>query len=524
MMTLSTSAVPRARRLRADWRALLLPVPVAGLVVLAWSHQAGRYPMPSWPVLLLAVLFPLAVAAALLFPAAAAKAAPFAWFGYGCLGFAVAYSLLRWHTVGFFYGGERVTWTGYSLDYVLLLTFLVMTVSVALLVLAGAPGSAAVRRAAHQVLGTGGQPRTVPALLLLPVIGLWEESCASRLWFGPASGQLAAVLIVASGVALVAWRPQLAGTLAVLGLIGLGLVLNFALAGWDQAIAFWSLHGGPAWYPRPAFPASGAFSGLNGLVVLDSPRAVLLTRVEGWGLVAAGCALAPRVLARPADLQLARRAAALTQRVDRLARTRRDATDTATAELRRIERDLHDGAQARLVAVGMSLRAAEQMMPSSPEAALALVAEARQTSTRALEDLRSLVRAIYPPVLADRGLGDAVRSLALDAPQHVETGIALPAEPPVPVAAAVYFGVAEALTNAVRHADAGTVRIEIGYAGGLLRATVTDDGAGGADPARGTGLAGVERRLAAFDGVLAVASPVGGPTIVVIEVPCALAG
>jgi len=283
-------------------------------------------------------------------------------------------------------------------------------------------------------------------------------------------------------------------------------------------------HGGPAWYPQPMFLPSGVFSGLNGLVVLDSERAILLTRVEGWVLVAAGCALAPRLVARRADAQLARRAAALTQRVDRLARTRRDATDTAMAELRRIERDLHDGAQARLVAVGMSLRAAEQLMPSSPEAALALVAEARQTSTRALDDLRSLVRAIYPPVLADRGLGDAVRALALDAPQQVETDITLPGEPPMPVAAAVYFGIAEALTNAVRHADADTVQIGIGYARGLLRATVTDDGAGGADPSRGTGLAGVELRLATFDGVLAVTSPVGGPTIVVLEVPCALAG
>jgi signal transduction histidine kinase len=94
----------------------------------------------------------------------------------------------------------------------------------------------------------------------------------------------------------------------------------------------------------------------------------------------------------------------------------------------------------------------------------------------------------------------------------------------MPVAAAVYFGIAEVLTNAVRHSGADTVQIGIGYAGGLLRATVTDDGAGGADVSRGTGLAGVERRLATFDGVLAVNSPPGGPTIVVLEVPCALAG
>ena len=163
-------------------------------------------------------------------------------------------------------------------------------------------------------------------------------------------------------------------------------------------------------------------------------------------------------------------------------------------------------------------------MRSNPEAARALVAEARETSSRALDDLRGLVRGIYPPVLADRGLADAVRALAQDAPLTVDADIAVSGEPPMPVAAAVYFGIAEALTNAVRHSGADTVQVGIGYAGGLLRATVTDDGAGGADPARGTGLAGVERRLATFDGVLAVSSPPGGPTIVVLEVPCALTG
>jgi signal transduction histidine kinase len=125
-------------------------------------------------------------------------------------------------------------------------------------------------------------------------------------------------------------------------------------------------------------------------------------------------------------------------------------------------------------------------------------------------------------VLADRGLADAVRALAMDAPMTVDTDITLQGEPPMPVAAAAYFAIAEALTNAVRHAGADTVQIGIGYAGGTLRATITDDGAGGADASRGTGLAGVERRLATFDGILAVSSPLGGPTIVVLEVPCAL--
>ena len=519
MTTLSTFAVTQGKPLRANWPALLLPVPVAGLIGLVWSHS-----MASWAMPVLVVLIALAVAAALLFPSVAAKAAPFAWFGYGCLGFVVAYDLPRGHFDWWLYGVVANRWIGHSLDYVLIVTFLIMLVAVGLLVLVGAPGSNAVRRAAHQAFGTGGQPKMVPALLLLPVIGLWEETCASPLWFGSVGGRLAASVLVAIGVALVAWRQRLAGILAVLGLITLGLVLNFALSGWDEAISFWVLHGGPAWAPQPTVLPRGIFSGLNGVVVMDTERAVLLTRVEGWVLVAAGCLLAPRIVGWTADPQLARRAAALAQRADRLARTRRDATDIALAELRRIERDLHDGAQARLVAVGMSLRAAEHLMASHPEAGLALVAEARETSSRALDDLRGLVRGIYPPVLADRGLGDAVRALALDTPQQVETDIVLPGEPPMPVAAAVYFGIAETLTNAVRHADAGTVQIGIGYAGGMLRATVTDDGAGGADPSRGTGLAGVERRLATFDGVLAVTSPPGGPTIVVLEVPCALAG
>ena len=223
-----------------------------------------------------------------------------------------------------------------------------------------------------------------------------------------------------------------------------------------------------------------------------------------------------------ADPELAARAQQLTQRVQTLTRTRSDAVDTAVTELRRIERDLHDGAQARLVALGMSLQAAERLFPSDPQAALALVAEAKENPSRALTELRDLVRGIYPPVLADRGLADAVRSLVLDTPLHAEVDIDLPGEVELPVAAAVYFSVAEALANVTKHAEARSVRIVLIHAAGMLRAEVTDDGAGGADPALGTGLAGVERRLATFDGILAVSSPPGGPTIVAIEVPCAL--
>jgi signal transduction histidine kinase len=132
------------------------------------------------------------------------------------------------------------------------------------------------------------------------------------------------------------------------------------------------------------------------------------------------------------------------------------------------------------------------------------------------------VRGIHPPVLADRGLADAVRALALDTPMRTEVDIDLPGRLAQPVETACYFAVAEALTNAVKHSGARCVHIRISYEDATLRITVSDDGVGGADPQRGSGLLGLERRLGAFDGVLAVSSPPGGPSIVAIEVPCSL--
>jgi signal transduction histidine kinase len=216
------------------------------------------------------------------------------------------------------------------------------------------------------------------------------------------------------------------------------------------------------------------------------------------------------------------RRSGLTAQVQRLTLTRAAAVDAAAAELRRLERDLHDGAQARLVSLGINLRAAEKLIRTSPDAAATLVAECRETSAQALADLRDLVRGIYPPVLADRGLGDAVRALALDCPVPVVTEISLPGRAPAPVESAVYFAVAEVLNNVAKHSGAGGALVRIRHANDMLRAEITDDGEGGADAGNGTGLAGIGRRLSAFDGMLAVNSPVGGPTIVVIEVPCAL--
>jgi signal transduction histidine kinase len=214
--------------------------------------------------------------------------------------------------------------------------------------------------------------------------------------------------------------------------------------------------------------------------------------------------------------------AELSARVRHLAQTRSETIDTGAAEMRRIERDLHDGAQARLVALGMTLDAAEQLIDTSPAAARSLLAEARAASVQALSELRDLVRGIHPPVLADRGLADAVRALALDSPFRTQVIGGLGGRPPAPVESAAYFAVSELLANVAKHAGPARVWIDIRHERGMLAIGVSDDGRGGADPGRGTGLRGIERRVAAFDGVLALVSPPGGPTVLNLEIPCAL--
>ncbi|MGW1814645.1 histidine kinase [Streptomyces sp. NPDC002125] len=212
----------------------------------------------------------------------------------------------------------------------------------------------------------------------------------------------------------------------------------------------------------------------------------------------------------------------LAQRIDRLTETRHEAVDTAASELRRIERDLHDGAQARLVAMGMNLGTIEALIEKDPAEAKKLLAMARTSSAEALTELRDLVRGIHPPVLAERGLGDAVKALALRLPVASEVTVELDGRAEAPVESAAYFAVSETLTNAVKHAEADRVWVDMHHAEGMLRIAVTDNGRGGAAVGGGSGLSGIERRLGTFDGVLAVSSPAGGPTMVTMEIPCAL--
>jgi signal transduction histidine kinase len=247
---------------------------------------------------------------------------------------------------------------------------------------------------------------------------------------------------------------------------------------------------------------------------------------QGIAILSAGLTLAPpglRWYARFTGALLGpTRAAALAQRVDRLTRTRTETVDAQASELRRIERNLHDGAQARLVALSMKIGLAEELMGRDPEAALRLMAQAREYSGQALAELRDLVRGIHPPVLAERGLDGAVRALALTVPLTVDVEVDLPGRPLAPLESAAYFAVAECLANAAKHSRATRVWVSLRYHPQRVTIVVRDDGRGGADPAAGGGLRGIERRLAAFDGTMSVDSPPGGPTTVTMELPCEL--
>jgi signal transduction histidine kinase len=209
----------------------------------------------------------------------------------------------------------------------------------------------------------------------------------------------------------------------------------------------------------------------------------------------------------------------LEKRIDVLTTSRAGAVEAQEAKLRDIERDLHDGAQARLVALGMNLGMAEQKLAADPEGARQLLSEARQGAHEALEELRDLARGIHPPVLADRGLEAAVSVLAARSPIRVNVSVEAD-RPPAAVETAAYFVAAEALANASKHGCPTHVDIRIVRDRRELVVEVVDDGRGGADPA-GSGLTGMRRRVEALDGKLRVTSAAGGPTIIRAELPCA---
>jgi signal transduction histidine kinase len=208
-----------------------------------------------------------------------------------------------------------------------------------------------------------------------------------------------------------------------------------------------------------------------------------------------------------------------TERITELERSRARVVDAAGAERRRIERDLHDGAQQRLVSLAMNLGRAKAKFADDPAAAKEIIDQAHTEAKEALAELRDLVRGVHPPVLTDRGLDAAISGLAALCPVPVTVHAGSGPRPPVSAEAIAYFVVAEALTNVAKHAHASQAEVSVIRHGDVLRVLISDDGVGGADP-RGQGLAGLADRLAGVDGRLSVRSPHGGPTVIEAELPC----
>ena len=408
-----------------------------------------------------------------------------------------------------------------------------------------------VRRLCHET-GLG--------IALIPVAGafLLSDQAIHGSLLGAPSAAVAVgwiLMTLAAAVAFAAVAPRRAGYVASVAAIGLGLYLllyvptvlpgdvsKVTANGWTRYILMYPgvlpsvsgpqyIHLVRVWPIGISAPVasraslaraavSSALSGTASTHFSWGPLQELL--MMSLACLAGGISLTSRTIVADARAYRSR----LNARVEQLTLTRAAVIDAVAAEFRRLERDLHDGAQARLVAIGINLRTAEKLIRTSPDDAASLVVECREAAAKALTELRDLVRGVYPPVLADRGLAAAIESLALDSPARVVTDISLDGRPPAPVESAVYFAVAEALNNAAKHAQARSIVVRLSHDpaddGGMLRAEVHDDGVGGADPASGSGLAGLERRLRTFDGILAVSSPAGGPTVVVIEVPCAL--
>ena len=239
-----------------------------------------------------------------------------------------------------------------------------------------------------------------------------------------------------------------------------------------------------------------------------------------WAWLGLGVALAVHALVVHRNRLPGRaREQALVERVDVLTRTRSGALDVQAAELRRIERDLHDGAQARLVALSMHLGRAEERVADQPEIA-ELLRHAREDAGAAISELRDLARGIAPPILADRGLTAAIEALA----RRSAIGVTIDADPdrrPLPVVeTAAYFVVAEALTNVAKHAGGAAARVRVTLDDeDTLVLEIVDEGPGGAN-ADGSGLAGLRSRVEALDGTLVVTSPAGGGTTVRAELPC----
>ncbi|MEN8653957.1 sensor domain-containing protein [Streptomyces sp. 21So2-11] len=306
------------------------------------------------------------------------------------------------------------------------------------------------------------------------------------------------------------------------------LHMPWALFAFTLAVTLWSCGWALLTYPlwQWVFPA---YSGVGGIqlygdgahnVYLDSSFELAVT--SAFGLVVT--LIAPWIIRALASVDRVMVTgllgpSRLASRVSELESDRGVVVDTAAADLRRIERDLHDGAQARLVALAMGLGLAKEKLTEDPEAAARMVDEAHSEVKVALQELRDLARGIHPAVLTDRGLDAALSAVASRCTVPVQVEVDLPTRPAQAIEGIAYFTVSELLQNVSKHARASRARIDVWQSTDRLLLQVSDDGQGGADTASGSGLAGLTERLDAVDGILVIDSPAGGPTTVTAELP-----
>ena len=300
------------------------------------------------------------------------------------------------------------------------------------------------------------------------------------------------------------------------------LALPVGIITFTVAVTFWSIALGgvtaPIWATIEAMVGANDPHGWAyvGITAASFVAGLIFLVATPW--VVHGLAVMDRGLIR--GLLGADRNAQLQRRVTQLEVSKTASLDVAEAERTRIERDLHDGVQPRLVVAAMDLGLAREKASGSDPEVVALIERAQDETKQAIAELRELVRGIHPAVLTDRGLDAALSSLAARCPVPVSVQVNLDERPPTPVESAAYFIVAESLTNIAKHSDAKHARVNVNRDDRTLRVEITDDGHGGARTEPGGGLSGLADRVRSLEGTFRVASPVGGPTTILAELPC----
>ncbi|MEU4829117.1 sensor histidine kinase [Streptosporangium sp. NPDC023615] len=319
------------------------------------------------------------------------------------------------------------------------------------------------------------------------------------------------------------WKDMFVDPATWKDLLYLLLLLPIGIGEFTVSVILWTLGLTLIATPLPLMLAGEPMNPVGDLV-LDTVPEALLCMLSGAGFLLAAL-YATRGMAwlhgmLGATLLGASEKSLLAARAAHLRASRARGVDAAEAERRRIERDLHDGAQQRLLSVAMDLGRAQAKLDSAPEEARELLAQAHRGTKAAIAELRDLARGIHPAILTDRGLNAALSSLASRAPVRVDLSVEISHRPPPAVESIAYFVVAECLTNLARHSEATEAFIRVSRRGQRVVVEVHDDGVGAAVPRPGGGLAGLADRAATIDGTLTVDSPLGGPTTVRAELPC----